>query len=92
MAGKSSFINLLTGVDVLPTSQLACTATFCELRYGKYKEAVCFAKDGRKRKIDLTRQDGLEDLKQSMTYVTDEVDDNEYERIEVYWPFEILEV
>lgn len=91
VAGKSTFINLLVGMDILPTSQLACTATFCELRYGNNKYAVCHTKDGRKTKIDLNNVVGIEELKQHMSYVTDEVDDNENEKIEVFWPFEILE-
>jgi len=44
-AGKSSFINLLLGAnDLMPTSQLGCTATICELRTNKAgkKEAIAY--------------------------------------------------
>lgn len=92
VAGKSTFINLLVGVDILPTSQLSCTATFCELRYSNSKYAVCYVKDGRQRKIDLSHPEGIEELKQEMSYITDDVDDNENEKILVFWPFDILEV
>ena len=92
VAGKSTFINLLVGVDILPTSQLSCTATFCELRYSNSKYAICYVKDGRQRKIDLSLPEGIEELKQQMSYITDDVDDNENEKILVFWPFDILEV
>ncbi|XP_076095925.1 uncharacterized protein LOC143066936 isoform X1 [Mytilus galloprovincialis] len=91
VAGKSSFINLLVGVDLLPTSQLSCSATFCELRYSSKKYAVCCTKEGKKTKIDLSTSEGMEELKQQIAYITDDVDDNENEKVEVYWPFDILE-
>ena len=34
----------------------------------------------------------MEELKQQISYITDDVDDNENEKVEIYWPFDILEV
>jgi predicted GTPase len=46
-SGKSSLINLLLGgIDLLPTSQLGCTTTICEIRTNK---------DGRKEAIGYYR-------------------------------------
>ena len=42
--------------------------------------------------MDLSSTESIEELKQNISYITDDVDDNEFEKIEVYWPFEILEV
>lgn len=69
-AGKSSLINLLLGTDLLPTHQVGCTNTVCEIRKSSSgrKEAVAFLKeqseDGRNR--DESKKISLEDLKGSM--------------------------
>lgn len=61
-AGKSSAINLILDVDLLPTNALRCTNTIVEIRSSadKRKEAICYHKtqspDGsyRKKYIEMS--------------------------------------
>ncbi|XP_076448091.1 uncharacterized protein LOC143284868 [Babylonia areolata] len=45
-AGKSTFLNLLLGMDVLPTSIFSCTAAACVLRYSHSFRAHVHSRDG----------------------------------------------
>ena len=71
-AGKSSLINLLLGTDLLPTHQVGCTNTVCEIRKSSSgrKEAVAFLKEGSEdeynRDESKKKKISLEDLKGSM--------------------------
>ncbi|KAK3592500.1 hypothetical protein CHS0354_026621 [Potamilus streckersoni] len=98
-AGKSSFINLMLGIDLLPTSQLPCTATVCEIRRaGDRKEAIVYPKSGDSGKvphlqpalIDLSSEKGKKTLKDLISQVDDN-DDCNIDRIEIYWPLTVLE-
>ncbi|KAL3853547.1 hypothetical protein ACJMK2_017082 [Sinanodonta woodiana] len=106
-AGKSSLINLLLGVDLLPTSALSCTATICEIRTDKQgcKEAIAHyrtnnvgAHEGRKayklppRILDLSDKEGkgIEDL-HKVLQETDEDGNSPYSKVELTWPFSMLE-
>ncbi|KAL3851674.1 hypothetical protein ACJMK2_015401 [Sinanodonta woodiana] len=98
-AGKSSFINLMLGIDILPTSQLPCTATVCEIRRaGDRKEAIVYPKSGDSGKgqhlqpalIDLSSEKGRKTLKDLISQVDDN-DDCNIDRVEIYYPFSVLE-
>ncbi|KAK3610638.1 hypothetical protein CHS0354_009103 [Potamilus streckersoni] len=101
-AGKSSLINLLLGFDLLPTSQLSCTATMCEIRSDKsgIKEASVYfrssqqdsGKKSRKapERLNISESKGQQLLRQYLTQV-DEYGESPIERIEVFWPFSMLE-
>ncbi|CAC5409764.1 unnamed protein product [Mytilus coruscus] len=92
-SGKSSLINLLLEADILPTSGIKCTQTVCEIRKSKdgRKKAICFeAKGGKEVKIDLSTMDGQEKLKKNIT-IEDNNGDNPYDRIEIYWPTDVIE-
>lgn len=99
-AGKSSFINLLLGTSILPTSNLPCTATVCELRTSPdgRKSAVLKYKniEDRKRRqpprvLDLHNAAELRELADCIENV-DDLGESPFERIEIYWPFPILQV
>ena len=67
-AGKSSLINLLLGTDLLPTHQLRCTNTICEIRSnrGGRKEAIAHPKsdsDGNSACENQMKKINLEGLK-----------------------------
>ncbi|XP_063436022.1 uncharacterized protein LOC134716985 isoform X2 [Mytilus trossulus] len=96
VSGKSSFINLLLGKDILPTQQLACTATICEIRHSRNeeKEAVLYKKDDQGIcRLDLV-EDEKDDFKKLKYYIQelDEDDDSPFEKIEIFWPAEILKL
>lgn len=94
VSGKSSFINLLLSKDILPTKQLACTATICELKHsnkGETNFAILYTKD------DTTRIDLNEDEKQQFKTLKSHIqelieDESPFLKIEIFWPFEILKV
>ncbi|KAL3853546.1 hypothetical protein ACJMK2_017081 [Sinanodonta woodiana] len=101
-AGKSTLINLLLGCDLMPTSRFPCTATLCEIRSDKsgVKEATVYYRtvqlDGETEslkapeRLNISESKNQELLKKYLT----EVDDNgecPVERIEVVWPFPMLE-
>ncbi|XP_028411477.1 uncharacterized protein LOC114534129 [Dendronephthya gigantea] len=44
-AGKSSFVNLILGEEILPSCTLPATATICELKYGEVRKLVAYYKD-----------------------------------------------
>jgi ribosome biogenesis GTPase A len=51
--GKSSFINALMGVDILPTGVLPVTAVITEIKYGVVPEAVILYSTGAREPVDL---------------------------------------
>ncbi|KAK3590745.1 hypothetical protein CHS0354_030985 [Potamilus streckersoni] len=104
-AGKSSLINLILGVDVLPTREWSCTATICEIRKDRegVKEAVAhYRKKHDKvdkkvhkllpRIIDLGDKEGkgIEELHQVLQE-TDTNGNSPYSKVELNWPFSVLE-
>lgn len=103
-SGKSSLINLLLGgTDLLPISALGCTSTICEIRTGNEgkKEAIAYyrsslVEDGRKAKkappeiFDLNTDVGLKKFQKAIQD-TDTDGDSPFERIEITWPFPMLE-
>ena len=82
--------------DILPTQQLACTATICEIRHSRNdeKEAVLYKKDDQGIcRLDLV-EDEKDDFKKLKYHIQelDEEDDSPFEKIEIFWPSEILKV
>ncbi|XP_069125049.1 uncharacterized protein [Argopecten irradians] len=97
-AGKSSFINLLLGTDLLPTSDLQCTSTICEIRYSqdgkRYAVLHHRSVDRQKRRpenIDLEHGDGVEILSKVIKKVDEDTEESPYSRVEIFWPIDILE-
>ncbi|XP_050411837.1 uncharacterized protein LOC126826797 isoform X2 [Patella vulgata] len=96
-AGKSSVINLLLGSNVLPTSDLQCTANICELRKSdrRYYVLVHRIKENERRKqrqiVDYDERGGvqhfLENLAGHIQLVDQTTEESKYEKIEIYWPF-----
>ena len=87
--------------DILPTSQLPCTATFCELRKSKenkkYAEFHFKHPDDKTQPsdpvyIDIGTPKGMEELAKRMRDIDDDKEESPYDRVEIYYPFPILEV
>ncbi|XP_052064399.1 tyrosine-protein kinase Fer-like isoform X1 [Mytilus californianus] len=94
VAGKSSFVNLILRKDLLPTQQLACTATICEIRHSRNneKEAILYNKDEKGiRRLDLG-EDEKNDFKKLKYHIQElnEDDESPFEKIEIFWPSEII--
>ncbi|KAJ8301906.1 hypothetical protein KUTeg_020893 [Tegillarca granosa] len=98
-AGKSSFINLLLGTSILPTANLPCTSTICEIRTcpDVGKSAVLTYKlteDGEHmtpKVLDLHTATGLKQLADCIQETDEYFGESPYEKIEINWPFSILQ-
>ena len=93
-AGKSTLINLLLEADILPTWNIKCTQTICEIRKSKdgRRRAFCFGVNGDKKvEIDLSTKEGKNKLATHITY-EDDYGDNPFEKVEIYWLTDIIAV
>lgn len=87
--------------NLLPTSQLACTSTFCELHKSRdnRKVATLYYKalegPGSERspvKIDIGTEERLKQLAVEISRIDETTDESPYERIVIQYPFPLLEV
>ena len=98
-------INLLLGDDLLPYSVLSTTSTICEIKYGEQPTLIAhFKNDGNKpgpplrpKVLKLEKQDvcGQSYRDQIDAYVHRRKDREEgsvYEKVEIFWPHELLKV
>ncbi|XP_071083351.1 uncharacterized protein [Haliotis cracherodii] len=95
-AGKSTLVNLLVGLRILPTSALQCTATVCELRNSKVRAIVLHYREGTKSKrLECQDESQVQGFTESLAkYVTETdpgTDESPYTRVEIYWPFPLME-
>ncbi|VDI50571.1 Hypothetical predicted protein, partial [Mytilus galloprovincialis] len=99
--GKSTFINLLLGVDLLPHSALACTSTICRIHNSKEKKIEVTGKSKRPHAIPLEKDLDADSVRTLLKrYVTirkptesqiDMVEEEEYEFVDIYWPIPFLQ-
>lgn len=82
-SGKSSLINALLGVKVLPVKVTPVTSVITEIKYGENMKIIVYPKDGKFHEInyiDLERYISSNDIEKSTL-----------EKIEIYLPCKILE-
>ena len=101
-SGKSTLLNLILGEQLLPYSVLSTTSTICELRYGDTPELVVHFKDkgsgDTSRTVHLEKptegseQSYLEQISQFVHRKTDREKGSDYEKIELFWPHDLLKV
>ncbi|KAI8483944.1 hypothetical protein Bbelb_383340 [Branchiostoma belcheri] len=100
-SGKSTFLNLLLGGDILPVAHLSSTSTICEVKYGETRQAVVhLRKSGIIGKITGPKtvtipldgtQERQEELKSYMHLEGASRDKlPPAEKIEVFWPLPLL--
>ncbi|XP_013396512.1 uncharacterized protein LOC106163463 isoform X2 [Lingula anatina] len=93
-AGKSSLINLLLGEEVLPTSFISNTSVICEIKYDTQKRADVyrFGSDTPDVTFPLEKTKSVEQLKPYLTQTDSsrDVEVFEYERVEIFWPLDLL--
>jgi receptor-interacting serine/threonine-protein kinase 5 len=96
-------INLILGVELLPFSILSTTSTICEIKYGERpKLYVHYAQEDGKPKmlpktVELQEFDvcGKSYREQIDPYVHRKKDREKrvpYEKVEIFWPHELLKV
>ncbi|XP_066264958.1 bacterial dynamin-like protein [Branchiostoma lanceolatum] len=96
-SGKSTFLNLLLGENILPVDYLSSTSTICEVKYGKTRQAVVHLRqpnDQGKTKITLLF-DRTEDYQELESYMHLEGARRdslpEAKLIEIFLPFPLLQ-
>ena len=92
-AGKSSFLNMILGENLLPSSLLSTTSTICELKYGRERRVEVHFKDRGERMRTVHLVDNVPYMEQISQYVKHErKEDHPYKRVEIYLPHPLLKV
>ena len=92
-AGKSSFLNMILGENLLPSSLLSTTSTICELKYGRERRVEVHFKDRGERMRTVRLVDNVPYMEQISQYVKHErKEDHPYKRVEIYLPHPLLKV
>ena len=101
-SGKSTLLNLILGEQLLPYSFLSTTSTICELRYGDTPKLVVHFKDkgfgDTSRTVLLgkpsegSEQSYLKQISQFVHRKTNRKKGSDYEKIELFWPHNLLKV
>lgn len=88
-SGKSSFINLVLGCELLPHSLLSNTNTICEIQYGENFKA-CFHLTGSSKEVHSFKS--LEEMRQSLSNKIQKKGEQKslYKRVEIFLPSDIL--
>ncbi|XP_078664264.1 uncharacterized protein LOC144907273 [Branchiostoma floridae x Branchiostoma belcheri] len=100
-SGKSTFLNLLLGGEILPVAHLSSTSTICEVKYGETKQAVVhLRKSGIIDKLMGSKTvtiplDGTKERQEELkSYMHLEGASRDQlppaEKIEVFWPLPLL--
>lgn len=90
--GKSTLINALLGLELLPTKALPATAIVSQIRYGKDPKARIHYRDLSKSPVDIK----VEELKEYVLLYTSasrnnyETRDSVFSHAEIFWPIELL--
>lgn len=94
-AGKSSFLNLLFGEDILPVHHNPCTSVITKISYGPKRQASILHMDGTTEDIEDIHKGEMKDKLWSKIYETD-LDCREkrsrVSEIRLSLPMEILKV
>ena len=101
-SGKSTLLNLILGEQLLPYAVLSTTSTICELRYGDTPKLVVHFKDkgfgDTSRTVLLgkpsegSEQSYLKWISQFVHRKTNREKGSDYEKIELFWPHNLLKV
>ncbi|VDI07942.1 Hypothetical predicted protein [Mytilus galloprovincialis] len=93
-AGKSSFINLLVGCELLPYSVLPCTSTICRVRNRKEKALLIVDEHDTVTKLPLPPNIDAETMNEKLgQYMYVNLDDGQdcYKYADIDWPIPILQ-
>ncbi|KAK7481780.1 hypothetical protein BaRGS_00026927 [Batillaria attramentaria] len=93
-AGKSTMLNLILGMNILPASIFSCTAAVCVLRYSNDLRAQLVYKDGTTEDMTFT---SVDEAREGLTKVVAETNDERREKgsgidkINIYLPAVVLQ-
>ncbi|VDI58150.1 Hypothetical predicted protein [Mytilus galloprovincialis] len=96
-SGKSSFINLILGHDLLPVGCLPTTRTVCEIKGSRANERIAIihrkiVKDERRHApeiIDLSEPVNFKKFQNLVTEFDTSTGESVYDKIEIFWPCQL---
>ena len=94
-AGKSSFLNLLLGEQLLPSAVLSSTSTICELKYCTERKLVVHYQGENPETVPLYQSDESSYMEQISSYVhikSEREKGSPIKMVEIFWPHELLKV
>lgn len=92
-AGKSGFINLLIGSDILPVSRLACTSTIVKIHNSTDTEIKITGEQGNTTIIKFVQETDSETLGNEVKkYVSLKGEDSNCKCVDIYLPVPMLKV
>lgn len=92
-AGKSTFVNLLLGVELLPQSPLTCTSPICRISNGDTKKIVLTDSEDIQENLNLTNIEGVEELRILLKdYICATGAGEKYKTVDICWPIPCLQV
>ncbi|KAJ8322061.1 hypothetical protein KUTeg_000532 [Tegillarca granosa] len=91
-AGKSSFLNMLFGFDILPQSVLHCTNTICRIKNSSDKRLEVTDFDGNTtiQGRDVSDEEFRKTIK-TYTTVDEEEQKQNVKYVDIYWPVPLLQ-
>lgn len=94
-AGKSSFLNLLFGYEILPTHTVSCTSTITTLRYGvrSHAKVIFGSPETEDTLIEPLDKSGREELYKIVFMRGNERHEgHDVKEVQVFLPLDILKV
>lgn len=99
-SGKSSFINLILGHDLLPVGCLPTTRTVCEIKGSRTNERIAIihrkiVKNERRHApeiLDLSESVTFEKFQHLVTEIDTTTGESVYDKIEIFWPCQLKKV
>ncbi|CAC5378024.1 unnamed protein product [Mytilus coruscus] len=91
-AGKSTFVNLLLGVELLPQSPLTCTSPICRICNGDNKRIILADSEGIQQNLNLTNTEGVEEIRILLKdYICATKAGEKYKAVDICWPIPCLQ-
>ncbi|XP_076090347.1 dynamin-like protein A [Mytilus galloprovincialis] len=91
-AGKSTFVNLLLGVELLPQSPLTCTSPICRISNGDNKRILLTDSEDKQHNLNLADIQGVEEMRILLKdYICATEAGEKYKAVDICWPIPCLQ-
>ncbi|XP_063419843.1 uncharacterized protein LOC134705000 [Mytilus trossulus] len=91
-AGKSTFVNLLLGVELLPQSPLTCTSPICRISNRVRKRIVLIDSEDNQQIIELENTEGAEEMRRRLKgFISATQAGEKYKAVDICWPIACLQ-
>ncbi|CAG2201553.1 unnamed protein product [Mytilus edulis] len=91
-AGKSTFVKLLLGVELLPQSPLTCTSPICRISNGDNKGIILTDSNDIQQNLNLADIQGVEEMRILLKdYICATEAGEKYKAVDICWPIPCLQ-